>query len=850
MSDYSNYDELVALINSALSEVNKKYENVGDAATTYCDINQIAKSLNIQIVRDNNGNVIGYDHIYTYPTNPNIPAMGVDSNVDNGQYGTATGGGGSTRGGGAGRFAGSVYDDEGVTTDKMKSTDLIASYITPEWGGVSVLSKLGKAVSDGANNTIAALSDTFKSTYNGLLTTWNTTKDVTTDAIRVLFGVDANGNSTMYMDEDTIGALAISAKENEVFENFPSTIIGTPTDAPPYCVFTSEWTLYTNTPFDISAYVTWQQQTITKKVLMYIGRGVDRPDVGNEYVCFSDYNSTVTGEYKTCFIYGNSFYMLVATTTAPNSNVGIILIRDNGDYVREVYTSGTWESYTYNNKTVYYRNVPVVYMSVENMACEYTTQTDYNPDRVAWYMVYGTQWDSSGGLPGITNQTGATIPVDAITGADPHIVAQNLASNYPSIMGSPIQVVTMDDSCNQVTHNYYSVPVSYSPTNVTYNYPYSGGTQNNPTFNPSISIDLPDINMGDLVDQIIDQLQGSGAGENIAADDPTTGLPEILSGDVPITGTGDTPESVLPETEVQGMWHVYNPSSAEVTQLGSWLWSANIIDQIIRLFVNPMEAIIGLHAIYGAPTVSSSTAIIVGNLTSTVSARKVTKQYTSVDCGSVWITEYFGNVFDYPPYTKISIFLPFIGIIDLDVNEVMRAELHVKYNIDTYTGACVAQINVNRDGAGGLIYQYAGQCAISYPVSAASYSRMLQSVVSAGLSAVSAGVMTGGNPIAGTIAAGTKMLSGGEKISVQHSGGFSGNAGAMGPKKPYLIISRPQTNLAINFEKYIGRGSNYSSRIGEETGFIKCNEVKLNIPTAYKNEIAEIESILKGGVFV
>jgi hypothetical protein len=61
---------------------------------------------------------------------------------------------------------------------------------------------------------------------------------------------------------------------------------------------------------------------------------------------------------------------------------------------------------------------------------------------------------------------------------------------------------------------------------------------------------------------------------------------------------------------------------------------------------------------------------------------------------------------------------------------------------------------------------------------------MLQGVLGAAVSAIGSGVATGGNPVMGAIAAGSSFISGGEKIQVQRSGSFSGNAGAMGAKKP------------------------------------------------------------------
>lgn len=409
-------------------------------------------------------------------------------------------------------------------------------------------------------------------------------------------------------------------------------------------------------------------------------------------------------------------------------------------------------------------------------------------------------------------------------------------------MGSPIQVMVMDDSCNQKIINYYPTPLPYGPTGVTTPAPITGTTQPDPTFVPENP--PPDIDIGLLIEQLIQILSGSPAGE----DDPDHPGIEVIEPDPPTTGEGDTPPTELPIVDVRSMWHVYNPSASELSALGSWLWSTNILDVLIRTFANPLESVMGVHAIYGEPHVSSSSPIVVGPLTSTVSSRVVSSQYTTVDCGSVWLTEYFGSVFDYAPFTSVSLFLPFVGIVDLSIDDVMRAEISVTYNIDVYSGAAIAFVSVSRDGAGGVLYQYPGNCAVEYPVSGASYSRLFQSVISAALSAVSSGVASGGNAALGATSAASAFMSGGEKISVQRSGSFAGNVGAMGIKRPYLIISRPQINMPTDFQHYSGLSSHTISQLSACHGFTKCKVVHLNCPGAYKSELDEIESLLLSGV--
>lgn len=316
----------------------------------------------------------------------------------------------------------------------------------------------------------------------------------------------------------------------------------------------------------------------------------------------------------------------------------------------------------------------------------------------------------------------------------------------------------------------------------------------------------------------------------------------------PPTGTGVTPSITLPSGSSGGMWSVYSPSQSQLNTFGSWLWSSDFVDQLKKLFNDPMQSIIGLHKVFCSVPTSGTANIRVGYLDSGCSASVVSGQYTTVDCGSVSLGEYFGNVFDYSPFTDVRIYLPFVGIVPLDVADVMRATIGVKYRCDVLTGACLAEVSVKRDaGAGGVLYQFAGNCAVQYPLSAGSY----MGVVSGALSAIGGvvGTIASGGALA-PLALGAASSAMNLHTNVQRSGSLSGNAGALGGKKPYLIISRPQTALADHFENLNGKPSNEYRALGSHSGFVRVQSVHVEGIPATTAEMEEIETLLKGGVIV
>lgn len=314
------------------------------------------------------------------------------------------------------------------------------------------------------------------------------------------------------------------------------------------------------------------------------------------------------------------------------------------------------------------------------------------------------------------------------------------------------------------------------------------------------------------------------------------------------TGDGDTPTIVVPTVEPSALWTVYNPTLDQVDSFGAWLWSSNFIDQLLKIFSDPMSAIIGFHEIYAMPTNGEDSTIHVGYLDSNVASATVSQRYGTVDCGTIDMNEYFGNVFDYDPYTTITLYLPFIGFVQLSTADVMRSTIGIKYNVDFYTGACLAIVSVTRDSCGGVLYQYSGNCASQIPLSSGSYVGIVSGILGIAGSVVG-GIVSGGTSIPLSIMGGVEQASG-LHTSVQHGGSFAGTVGAMGIKKPYVVISRPQVLLPSHFYDYTGMPSSRTTTVGDVSGFVAFDTIHLDGIPATSGEMDEIEQYLTSGVIV
>lgn len=353
-----------------------------------------------------------------------------------------------------------------------------------------------------------------------------------------------------------------------------------------------------------------------------------------------------------------------------------------------------------------------------------------------------------------------------------------------------------------------------------------------------------------------------------------------------------------------GFVQVYHPSPSELISFGRWLWVTYADATIDKIWNNPFDGVIGCHELYATPTDGGYTTIRCGFLDSGISSQLVRIRYSTINCGSMVIPEYWSNYLDYSPYSKAYIYLPFIGIQELDVDDIVGASVNVCYHIDAYNGSCIAQITCAKDGYTNTLYQFSGNCAVEYPLSGGSQAAIkaammtgdayqaaantaanatmwggIGSGLASAVGGVAGGVATGltGN-IAGGISHGisgiasgigqaiggyassvgqraygqaqhtASMLSG--KSIVQHSGNFGASYGAMGIKKPYIFIRRPIQKVVNNYNVLYGYPAHKQVIIGNCEGFLRCREVHVVSPLATDGEKAIIEQLLTTGVYV
>lgn len=307
--------------------------------------------------------------------------------------------------------------------------------------------------------------------------------------------------------------------------------------------------------------------------------------------------------------------------------------------------------------------------------------------------------------------------------------------------------------------------------------------------------------------------------------------------------------SGVPDYEItnSGFITLFAPTGAQLKQLSSYMWDVLNIDNWRKIFADPMDAIIALTLIPTDVSRGANADVKVGNISTGISMATLSSQVQVVDCGTLDINEYWGGYLDYAPYTKISIYLPYIGFRPLRTDEVMNKTIHVMYYVDCMSGACVAQILCGED----LLYTFAGNMGYQIPVTSDNWSNWMSSIAQIAGAAITT-VATGGATAPAVYAASSAASASVNmfKQDVDRSGTLAGNAGFLSDNYVYVSITRPRQVLPTNQNKYTGYPSLITSKLSDLNGYTVVRDIHLENISCTGAELSEIENLLKGGVIL
>lgn len=351
-------------------------------------------------------------------------------------------------------------------------------------------------------------------------------------------------------------------------------------------------------------------------------------------------------------------------------------------------------------------------------------------------------------------------------------------------------------------------------------------------------------------------------------------------------GIPTTPPVTIPTLDPGGMTaagsiRLYRMNASMIKSFFDYLHANDPGTSIVKWFQNPSQAVISLHYLPYELDIQNTTESIKVLGSDTGIAAYPAKERQTIHFGYSDFPRLSDNYLAYAPYTKVSIYLPGIGIRELNTDDIVNKRVWVVYHCDNVTGQFVAFIAVGTknqsESQASVKYTFSGQVAAAWPISQSNWGNTYIAGATLAAGALAAGVAAAGT--AGAAAAGTGeaaatgasveteiaagKAAGGAigknigssitslaKPSVTRSGTVSGSTAMMCVRKPYFIIETPHQLSFEGFAAVKGYPFGQAVKLGNMKGYALIESVHISGITATINELNEIESLLKSGVIL
>ena len=259
-----------------------------------------------------------------------------------------------------------------------------------------------------------------------------------------------------------------------------------------------------------------------------------------------------------------------------------------------------------------------------------------------------------------------------------------------------------------------------------------------------------------------------------------------------------------------------------------------------------------------------------------------------IDLGSFTIEPTFPNIEDarnYSPFCRVSIFLPYCGMFELDYNKYVNKTIRVRYYIDVNTGGCLVCLFDSATG-GRLLDYMNGQIGSQIPITITDYAgyasaelRNISNLAGVGVNLVGSGINVhsgvqtvqnattqraveqGGGEIAKGILGVAqapvdfaKVMYDLSTTSINQFNSTKGSSGALGnqylPQYVYLVFEYVRTEETANLLQLEGKPSNRSGTVGSFSGYLEVDSVQLQCSGATENEKRSIMQMLNSGIII
>lgn len=340
------------------------------------------------------------------------------------------------------------------------------------------------------------------------------------------------------------------------------------------------------------------------------------------------------------------------------------------------------------------------------------------------------------------------------------------------------------------------------------------------------------------------------------------------AGNVQIGGTGDGFYPSMPaerpniealnqvlsfgSTNGKGLTY-YDTSKETIYQIFSKIYGNSYINLETRLkslidaFIIPFGSTSG-EGISNIPVADVNVSV-------GIPAHPITARYKQVNFGVFDMSNYGWDDWNDFSNTTASLYLPFYGRINLDVNAFIRGSIEILAVCDTYTGNVVYWVytkpmQAEREYLYGV---YEGQSAVQIPI-ANTYTPNIFGKIMAGVGTTVNGI---GNAAMGNISAGISSIgslltsipsSYERKVDTSHI--LDSAANATSPLQLRLDISRREMLRPEQYREIASIPAFVTERLGDLEGFVRVHSADYSGLKCEQSEKEIIKQMLEDGVYV
>lgn len=285
-------------------------------------------------------------------------------------------------------------------------------------------------------------------------------------------------------------------------------------------------------------------------------------------------------------------------------------------------------------------------------------------------------------------------------------------------------------------------------------------------------------------------------------------------------------------------------------EIGQMLFFNKQIDYMLDCLILPIDVPAGdwENIRVGGHTLKT----VIEGTTYWINGMPVDDCYVDFTCGSLSIDEYWVNFLDFAG-TKVKLFLPYVGYVDVQPEYIIGGTLYVDYRFNVIDGSFMCYV---RSDSGyseleeSMIGQYAGVAAVHIPLQSQDYSNKISGLISA-IGSVAAGAASGGVGAAAAVGAaanaGNTLV---QKPGSSHANGYNASSSFLSNRTPYLIIERQWAQFSEKYPEEVGVPSNVMCRIGDLTGLVKSENAHLDVIPCNKEVKDMIAQLLADGIIV